>query len=355
MLTAVGYASTGVNDVREEKVHMRFSAVLRWLGGNSDALIALATAATVGVLGLAHEVSAATVDSAVLVALAALSLSVLRDRWHADASPDVRTTLIEAHNSLVRLPAQIERITAIDGMVADTRAALEEASTIRVLHGDEIDRALINARAEAREWIFRGGTATFVRAVALPECVRVARQNRRVLTVRMEILDPTNHDLCRRYTNYFRHGVEDPNEDERGWTTKGTQVELFATILAACWWKQHYPPLEIAVALSSTMTVFRWDMSQSYLFITERGPRFPAMMIKEGRFYYDYWRNELAESFNQARPVPLHDAQPLSEQPTIDETRDLFLALGMRLPDEYTDKDVERIVEQALSANDPYA
>jgi hypothetical protein len=53
--------------------------------------------------------------------------------------------------------------------------------------------------------------------------------------------------------------------------------------------------------------------------------------------------------------VPLHEAQPLSEQPTIEETRDLFLALGMRLPDEYTDKDVERIVEQALSANDPYA
>lgn len=70
-----------------------------------------------------------------------------------------------------------------------------------MLHGDEISRALADARAEAREWIFRGGTATFARAVALPECVRVARQNRRVLSVRLEILDPTNAGLCERYTN----------------------------------------------------------------------------------------------------------------------------------------------------------
>lgn len=333
---------------------MRLTTLLRWLGANSDALIALVTAMAVGILGLASAVPSSVVNSAALVALAALSLSVLRDRWHVDTEPDTRAALLAAHKSLMELPVRIERITAIDDMVAETRAALDEASTIRVLHGTEITRSLAEARAEAKEWIFRGGTATFVRAVVLPECVRRARQNRRVFSVRLEILDPTNFELCERYTNFFRHGVADPNEDERTWTAKGTQVELFSTILAACWWRQHYPPLEIAVALSSTMTVFRWDMTQNNLFITERGPRFPAMIINEGRFYYDYWRNELSESFNQAHRLSLPKAPLLSERPTVEETRDLFTRLEMKLPDDYSDEDVAYIVTQAVNANDPY-
>lgn len=334
---------------------MRVTALLRWFGANADALIALVTAVVVGALGVSNAVPTSVVNSAILVTLAALSLSVLRDRWHTDTEPDTRAALLTASKSLTELPAHIERISAVDKMVAETRAALDEASTVRVLLGNEISRSLAEARAEAKEWIFRGGTATFVRAVVLPECIRRARQNHRVLNVRLEILDPTNVDLCSRYANFFRHGVENPNEDERSWTAKGTQVELFATILAACWWKQHYPPLEIATALSSTMSVFRWDMTQNYLIITERGPRFPAMMIREGRFYYDYWRNELWESFNQARQLPLGSAPLLSERPTLEETRHLFLELEIKLPDDYSNDDVSQIISQAIDADDPYA
>jgi hypothetical protein len=328
---------------------MRVLAVVRWLGVNAEALLALVTAAVVGVLGLSGAVPTSVVNSAILVTLAALALSVLRDRWNAETEPNARATLLAAHQSLERLPAQIEEA------LAERRATLDEESTIKVLRGNEITESLAEARIEAKEWIFRGGTATFVRGVVLPECVRRARSNHRPLRVRLEILDPGNVPLCERYANFFRHGVEDPNEDERTWTAKGTQVELFATVVASCWWKQHYPSLEIAVALSPTMTLFRWDMTQNRLIITERGPRFPALMINEGRFYYDYWRNELLENFNQAREVPLRRACVLSERPTSDEVRELFSRLQLELPDDFTDDDVELIIRQAINAEDPYA
>ncbi|MGW1076532.1 hypothetical protein [Streptomyces sp. NPDC002537] len=333
---------------------MRALAVVRWLGANAEALIALVTAVVVGVLGLSDFASTAVVNSAILVTLAALSLSVLRDRWHADAEPDARTSLIAAHQSLERLPGHVDRIATIEQMLAERRATLDEESTIKVLRGNEITDSLAEARVEAKEWIFRGGTATFVRAVVLPECVRRARRNHRPLTVRLEILDPENQALCERYANFFRHGVDDPNEDEQTWTAKGTQVELFATIVAACWWKQQYPPLEIAVSLASTMTLFRWDMTQNRLIITERGPRFPAMMIREGRFYYDYWRNELLEHFNQARELQLRKAPRLSEPPTLPEIRDLFSRLGLELPDYINDDDIALIIGQAVNAENPY-
>jgi hypothetical protein len=334
---------------------MRVRVVVRWLGVNTEALLALVTAAVVGVLGLSGAVSTSVVNSAILVTLAALALSVLRDRWNAETEPDERATLVAAHQSLERLPAHIERIGVIENTLAERRAALDEGSTITVLRGNDITESLAEARNEAKEWIFRGGTATFVRAVVLPECVQRARTNHRSLRVRMEILDPENVALCERYANFFRHGVEDPNEDEQTWTVKGTQVELFATIVASCWWKQHYPPLDIAVALSPTMTLFRWDMTQNRLFITERGPRFPALMISEGRFYYDYWRNELLENFNQARELEFRNACPLSERPTCDEVRELLSRLQLDLPDDFTDEDVQLIIRQAVNAENPYS
>ncbi|GIH74060.1 hypothetical protein [Planobispora longispora] len=333
---------------------MRGKVLLGWLGANAEALIALMIAVVAGVLGLTGVASVAHVNSAILVTLAALSLALLRERWRGESEPDTREALLTAHTSLRALPDQIERINSLDGVISDARAALDEAINVRVLTGGEISRVLTEARAEAKEWIFKGGTATFVRAVVIPECVRRARQNRRELTVRLEILDPTDHALCARYANYFRYTVDDPNEDERSWTAKETQIELYATILATCWWQQKYPRLKIAVALSSTMTIFRWDMTQACLVITERGPRFPAMMIKEGRFYYDYWRNELDESFKQARPVPLNRAPALSDVPTVEEARELFARLGMALPESYSDEDAAKVVKHAVDPDNPY-
>ncbi|QJT04441.1 hypothetical protein G9272_32530 [Streptomyces asoensis] len=334
---------------------VRTRAVFRWLGANAEALIALVMAVIVGILGITGSVSAAVVNSAILATLAALALSVLRNRWDFGAEPDARARLRSAQQSLDELPRHIGRLSQIDEMVTDFRATLDEESAIRILRGNEITQSLTEARVDAREWIFRGGTATFVRAVVLPECIQRARRARRSLNVRLEILDPRSLTLCDRYANFFRHGMSDPNEDEQTWTGEGTQLELYATIFSACWWKQNYPPLRIEVALSSTVTLFRWDMTQNCLFITERGPRFPAMMIREGRFYYDYWRNELDEHFDQSHKVPLGDAPRLSEDPTPAETRELFTRLDLDLPDHVTDDDVKLIIRQAINAQNPYA
>ncbi|MEU0477615.1 hypothetical protein ABZ260_00300 [Streptosporangium sp. NPDC006013] len=333
---------------------MRGKVLLAWFGANAEALIALVIAVVAGVLGLTGVASVAHVNSAILVTLAALSLALLRERWGRESEPDTRKALLAAGAALEQLPDQLERINAVDDVISDARIALDEAAKVRVLTGSEISRVLAEARSEAKEWIFKGGTATFVRAVVIPECVRRARHNRRELSIRLEILDPMNYELCARYANYFRRMVDDPNEDERSWTAKQTQVELYATIFAACWWQQRYPRLKIAVGLSSTMTIFRWDMTQACVVITERGPRFPAMLIKEGRFYYDYWRNELDESFNQARAVPLRRAPMLSDTPTVEEARELFTQLEMQLPDAYSDSDVAEVVRHAIDADNPY-
>ena len=117
--------------------------------------------------------------------------------------------------------------------------------------------------------------------------------------------------------------------------------------------------LDVEIGLSSSVTTFRWELSSSSMIMTQRGPRFPAMMIESSHPYYDCWSAELRISHQQARPVPIQNAFDalLSREPTVSETRDLFAKLGLELPGEYDDLDIAEIVRMALHdenrADDP--
>lgn len=335
---------------------MTAKSVLRWLGSNAEAVIGLTIAVVVGVAGLVDLASAKLVNSAVLITLAALSLALIRDHWGRERDgPEVRSTLDATQRALAELPARFERIERANDVITDARAAIGEASMMRLMVGAEISSALSDARRRTSLWMFKGGTGTFFRAVTVPECVNAARRDRRSLNIQLEILDPRDEGLCTRYAEYFRSLVDDPNEDELHWDCKGTQQELYATILAMCHWQQRYRPMKLGISLSSTMTTFRWDLTSDYLVITERGPSFPAILIESGRFYYDYWRSELEVSFDQGYRPPLELAGPLSDVPTVAETRDLFAGLGVDLPEGFHDRDVEVIIESAVHAKNPYA
>ncbi|EFC85472.1 hypothetical protein FrEUN1fDRAFT_1459 [Parafrankia sp. EUN1f] len=67
--------------------------------------------------------------------------------------------------------------------------------------------------------------------------------------------------LCREYVE-SRRAWSDSGE-EQGWSAAETAKEVFATILAACCYKNRYPQYNIGVALSSTFTLFRWDCRRS--------------------------------------------------------------------------------------------
>jgi hypothetical protein len=67
------------------------------------------------------------------------------------------------------------------------------------------------AHREASQWIFKGGTGSHPRAVTLRACVESAREANRPMRMKIEIIDPTDKQLCRRYEEYrasLRSGSE---------------------------------------------------------------------------------------------------------------------------------------------------
>lgn len=328
-----------------------------WIVRNADGVVALVLSALIAILAWVDVAGTNEINGATLLVLAVLAATLLRDRSRAELlEREVRTAVRQALPALAQLPERLERVAELEEVVAGTRRALDEMSMVRVLSGPEIGHALAEARRNTDRWMFKGGTGTYIRAVTLPECVENARRENRTLFVRLEIVDPTNEELCDMYARFYRSLSTRPDGIGEPWTVDRTRKESFATILAACWYRQRFGLLDIDIGLSSTMTTFRWDMSAHSVIMTQENPSAPALMIERGKYYYDRYSLELLTSLEQARRVPIEQAKtvPLSEEPTVEEVRRLFTALALPLPAAFADRDVADIVSKALRPRNPY-
>lgn len=296
----------------------------RWISRNADGVLALLIAATVGILAVldvfgTNVLGPDTINAAVLLVLALLAATLLKDRQSASK-------------------------------------ALTDTTTARQLRGAEVSQELAEARRQTDQWIFKGGTGTYLRAVTLKECVENARTEKRPLRMQLEIIDPADEALCKTYAQFRSSLTPGPDGTGEPWTFERTRKEAFATILAACWYRQRFTFLMIDVGLSSVMTTFRWDLSSRCVIMTQEDPAGPALMFDRDKPYYRAYSRELMASFNQARRVPIDKASDLvlSEEPTVEETRKLFSTLTLELPGSYTDRDVSELIVKALRAKNPY-
>jgi hypothetical protein len=327
------------------------------MASNLDAILGVALALTVSVLGLADLVDQDLVNNAILLVLALLAQAVLRERWRRDDNDEQMKALLQRTTTLLAdVPQRLDRLTEVEEVIGQARYAFDAVSIVKVLHGGEVAQALAEARHNTSRWHFKGGTGTFIRAVTLPRCVEDARRRNGTLDFQIEIIDPTDEDVCLRYST-FRRSL-DHNRDLSGelWTTDRTRKESFATILAACWHQQRSSLLKIGVYLSAHLTTFRYDLSSTGIIITQEDPRTPAMQISSEQIYYNRYDMELQFSREQSRAVPLSEARSvtLDEEPTVEQTRRLFTALNLALPRSFGDREVTDIVRKAIQPQNFY-
>jgi len=285
------------------------------------------------ILGTVNVISPEMVIQALPAILGILAFTMLRDRSHSHSGD--------------------QQLELMSGVVQRIDQKIDTLSSLRMLTGADIENALAEARRDTKIWVFRGGTGTYTRTVTLPQCIENARPDRRPLQVRLEILNPTDLAACEEYAALYRRLALGPEDDAASWSGDSTRRESYATVLAACIHKQRYPPLKIEVGLSSNISTFRYDMSGQYLIVTQRGPRFHALLVDHDKSYYDYWGFELDMSFDQSRQLAITAAVsklPLSDLPDVNEVRELFQELKVDLPPEYTDKDVEEILKKAVAS-----
>ncbi|HET6211997.1 MAG TPA: hypothetical protein VFE14_03885 [Micromonosporaceae bacterium] len=321
-----------------------------------DAILALAIVVVAGILGLTGITSPQLAENAILITLGVLAISILRDRWHGEeAEREVTDALKGVPELLDSLPGQLDRLDVLEKALTEAGQALDQTAVVKLIIGPDVGRAHAQARAHTDRWVFKGGTGTYMRAVTLPELVRTARQERRSLVMRLEILDPADQVVCERYARFRRSLSAMPDGTGEIWTAERTRVESCATILAACWHQERFRLLDLRLGLTPTMTVFRFDLSANGVLITQDDGRLPALLVPSDTFLYASYDTELRNSLEQARRVPLELAAgvPLADEPSPEEVRGLFEVLN--LPIQMLDGDVSRVIEKALHARNPYA
>ena len=311
---------------------------LLWIVSEADALVALAIAVGAGVFGLLSVTPPSLATNAILVTLAVLALAVLRDRWRR------MTDEAQVGTELLRASAKLDILIR----------QKESAGVVKLLNGREVAQAHAEARAHTDRWLFKGGTGTYIRAVTLPDCVARARDERRRLYVRLEILDPTDVASCDRYARFRRTVARTPDGTGEVWSCRRTREEAYATILAACWHQHRNILLSVDIALTERISIFRYDMSSDRLIITQDDPAVPSLLIERGSFLFESYAVELQASMDQARRVPIDSVRDLelSDEPTVTQVEDLFAAL--KLPLDPAEVSVPAIIDKALRAPNPY-
>lgn len=297
-----------------------------WLRNNADGFMALLIAVAVGLIGVLDVFSSNQIlpddqilPEATLLVLALLATTLLRDR-------------------------------------RNSAKALADRSAVQMITGAEVGQVHAKAHRESEQWMFKGGTGTYLRAVTLPECVESARSAKRPFRMQVEIIDPTDELLCHEYTQFRSSLSPGPDRTGEPWTLDRTRKESFATVLAACWYRQRFTFLKVEVGLSKVMTTFRWDLSSEWVILTQEDPAAPAMLFDKSRAHYRAYNRELVASFEQARQVDLGRARELTlaDEPTIEETRKLFAVLDLELPGSFTDRDVTDLIRRAIKPKNPY-
>ncbi|MHA6625514.1 hypothetical protein ACU61A_08810 [Pseudonocardia sichuanensis] len=282
-----------------------------WLIGNADGTLALTIAIGVGLLGAADVLGADQVDAAILLTLALLATTLLRDRQIAAAN-------------------------------------LAQADAVRLVQAPEAERLNTEAQREASVWIFKGGTGTHLRTVTLRGCVTAAREANRPVRMRIEILDPTDAQLCRRYAEY-RAGLRSGSSEPAETSPEAISRNAFATILAVCWYRQRFVLLQPEIGLSRVMTTFRWDISPTFALMTQEDRDAPGMYFDHTMSHYRAYQRELAMSFEQSRRLDLSgiDEHRLADEPTPEEVRRLFAGLRLEIPLSVGDNEVADIIRRA--------
>ncbi|MFF0743455.1 hypothetical protein ACFYVL_23975 [Streptomyces sp. NPDC004111] len=308
----------------------RLERAVGWAFKNIDVVVAAGIALTIGLLDIFGDVlSDDVVSGATLLVLGALAIGSIVER--------------------VRQPASIQEA------LAGTRRALDDQAMVSSLIGAEVGEALREARQHTNLWYFKGGTGTYLRAVTLPSCVNAAKVQRSQLNMKIDIVNPDDERACDAYARFRQMFAGQHNAAEAAlWTRDRVRKEAYATVLAACWYRQRLATLEIAVHLSSVVSTLRYDLSESCLVITQDDRSRMNLLVRRGQPLYDYYVTELHQSREQAMELDLRPAPPLAPEPTVDEVRLLFDELRLPLPRTFTDSDIGEITTKALHAEDPY-
>lgn len=309
----------------------------KFLKAQWDTLITAVVALVLALLSAVNVLGDRPIRAAILAVLALLCVTIVKDRMARAADA-----------------VHVQEILARTHSIDDQLRLVTDVKAVPPRH---IGRQFAVAWASATRWRFKGGTGTYLRAKTLPELAR--RPGARVSDVWIEVIAPDDVGVCETYGNHrrqqpWRSSSSDWSSTVGGqiapWSTRDVRIEAYATVIAAIWYSAH-TRATAHLALSATMSTFRFDLWDEFVMITNEDPLGRGMMITKGSSFFASIERELRTSFDQAREIDVRTVQLPRQQITADDVRRALTSLdGLRRDDAFLTNDVcDEIALKAIS------
>jgi hypothetical protein len=224
-----------------------------------------------------------------------------------------------------------------------------DETELEILEPRRIGELLEQARRNADQWWFRGGTGRFSRGVTIPELAHKARTENSSKTINLLLIDPTDSGLCEYYADYRNQARSGPKNQR--WTAERVSREVLATITAAYSWSAEYP-LRLQVGLRRTISLHRYDISTNYAIVTREDPREPALRCDAGSFFYKSFLEDYRLAMRQARELS-SDVDGIPFEELAPDSLARFLK-ELNLAEPGIDLDLQEIIEKAKTTENPY-
>ncbi len=157
---------------------------------------------------------------------------------------------------------------------------------------DDIGARLAELLASASGWHFRGGSGRWQRSNVLPA---LARLTDRDVPYVMQILNPTDPELCVRYASYRARQRPPTVRRQGGDQPETVRDDILACIYAAAWYRFR-TRLQADVYLQPLYSPLRLDIGTSGLMATVADPKAPGLLGKPDGWYYQSVLDEIRQA-----------------------------------------------------------
>lgn len=161
------------------------------------------------------------------------------------------------------------------------RASFNE--NLEIVEAWNIQSKLTASLKDTKSYWFRGRSARWFRAKALPKLSDAARHDQTARQVNLILPDPMNTEVLKAYADH-RNSLPDAETDR--WTPNRIRNEILATLLVAGKAAAGNSRLSIRVFLVPDFSVVRYDLSDAGLMMTREDKRWPGWFSgSHSRFY----------------------------------------------------------------------
>lgn len=198
---------------------------------------------------------------------------------------------------------------AINNGFVETKKIVEHSKShsdsFEILQSFQINSSLNIGSDETEEYFFTGGSGRYTRVVTLPKIAQNCRKLNKSASVKLQLIDPTDEDICSKYAD-FRKGLRDAN-NQAFWTIENVKCQLFATVVAVAVIKKNEPLVSFSVGLKSYFSTFRLDLSSKFAVVTFEDPHANGYLYPKNSFFYKDYREDFLTVMRNTRLLNLNN------------------------------------------------